>query len=145
MKQINFRVSDNQDIIYYDNKPYLLDNLSFVRDERHNCQLIVYAVMVLLDTPPLHLTPSFIDDIERQSAPETVGVCHTCHEFITEADDYASDDEHMYCSDDCYFSRPHVDGYCTHCNKQVYESNDWVKIGHKLYCSDDCSEHFIHG
>lgn len=105
MKQIEVRVNDGlEDIVYYKDKPYLLDQLSFVRDEKHNCQMIVYAIMTPLDMPELHLTPSFIDDMEAQNSPDVIGVCATCEEFIFDGDMWVKtlEKNRSYCSEKCY-------------------------------------------
>ena len=105
MKVLEVRVSQDQcEIVYHKGKPHVIDNLSFVRDERHNCQLIVYATMSPIDAP-LHLTPSFIDDIERQKNPDE-HICKHCGCLTFEDQEIVVGGE-IYCDDLCLIADEH--------------------------------------
>lgn len=95
MKSYSVRVSDSEDIIHYKDKPYRLKDMSFVRDENHNCQMVVYATMTPLDAP----MNAVIDDMLSQQFPDKWH-CDHCFGLLTNEQ---VDNGEIHCSQECSY------------------------------------------
>ena len=93
MKRLNVVVNDAEDIIYYKDRPYHLENMSFVRDETHNCQMVIYATMKplveKLNTDTV-LLKSAVDDMIEQL--EYGNPCDVCGDELPSCDCVKSGD-----------------------------------------------------
>lgn len=104
MKTVNVTVNNTEDIIYYNDRPYRLENMSFHRDDSHNCQMVVYATMkpliAELNKDVVQLQAD-VDDMIEQFNPDAFK-CDYCKSFIDGNDpDVVILSDCIYCDVSC--------------------------------------------
>lgn len=71
MKEENRVPGASFDTIYFRGNPHLLQNVSFVRDPEHNCQVVIFATMTPVAVPEAR--QAIVDDMIAQLAPDDTG------------------------------------------------------------------------
>jgi len=80
---------------------------------------------------------AIVDDMLHQLSPDPVALgenCHHCKKEITSADDYTSDDDNIYCNENCYWSYQQTFSHCDYCTAE----NPELEVHGNKFCDAQC-------